>query len=76
MEIYRSIVIICVTINIVAFLVTLRRIVESYLIKKAEIDLERQRLELKAHLINEREERFDLMRAQRLIDAAQKGGDY
>ncbi len=76
MEIYRSIVVVCFTINFVAFLITLRRIVESYLIKKAEIDLERKRLELKAHLIGEREERMELYRAQRLIDSAREGGEY
>lgn len=70
MEIYKSLVWVCVTINLVAALTTFRRIAEAYLIKKAEIDLECKRLELKAHLINEREERFSVMAAQRLIDSA------
>jgi hypothetical protein len=75
MEFYKCLVWICSTINLVALLVTIRRIVEAYLIKKAEIDLETKRLELKAHLINEREERFELRAAQRLIDSA-RGGDF
>lgn len=74
MEIYKSLVWVCVTINIVAFLSTLRRICEAFLIKKAEIDLEAKRIERHAYLINEREERMSLIAAQRLIDSAR--GDF
>lgn len=55
------------TIIVVVFIVNLRRVLEAWFVKRGEIQLEAERLRLKAELINERESRWQLVQAEKLI---------
>lgn len=55
------------TINFCVAIVNARRIIEAWIIRRGEINLEKTRLQLKAELINERAERFHALNAERLI---------
>lgn len=56
----------------VVFIVNLRRIVESWIVRRGELQLEAERLRLKAELINERAERMQLYQAEKLIRAGRE----
>jgi hypothetical protein len=60
------------TIIIVVAIVNVRRILEAWIIRRGELQLEATRLKLKAELINERAERMQLYQAEKLI---RQGGD-
>ena len=55
------------TIIAVVFIVNLRLMVEAWLIRRGELELEATRLKLKAELINERAERLQLYQAEKLL---------
>jgi hypothetical protein len=60
------------TVILVVLIVNLRYIIEAWIVKRGEIQLEAERLRLKAELINERESRWQLAQAEKLI---RQGGE-
>jgi hypothetical protein len=59
------------TIIAVVFIVNVRLILEAWLIRRGELELEATRLKLKAELINERAERLQLYQAEKLIQGGE-----